>query len=90
MNRTNFFIIIFKMNTQKKQKKSFFSKWGKRGKIADGLSTTFFELKLNSTPHVSEQASSNPLQETVKEAYEENRNERMKMDAALHLINVIV
>jgi hypothetical protein len=78
------------MNTQKKQKRSFFSKWGKRGKIADGLSTTFFELKLNSTPHVSELVSLKPLQEAVKEAGEENRNDRIKMDAPLHLINVIV
>jgi hypothetical protein len=78
------------MSTQKKTKKTFFSKWGKRGKMADGLSTTFFELKLNSSPQELPPDPLKPELETVTEQCKENVNDCIKMEAPLHLINVIV
>ncbi len=78
------------MSTRKKTKTTFFSKWGKRGKIADGLSTTFFELKLNSIPATPEPAPSKPVQEPARKECNENMQDRIKMEAPLHLINVII
>jgi hypothetical protein len=78
------------MSTQRKTNKSFFSKLRKRGKIADGLSTTFFELKLNSNPSVSQPVSSKPEQAPVAEACKKTKSDHINMEAPLHLINVIV
>jgi hypothetical protein len=77
------------MNTRKKSKKPFFFKWRKERNIADGLSTTFFELKLHSSPE-QKIISSPPLQEAYVKERKETQKEHVKMDAPLHLITVIV
>lgn len=77
------------MSTRKKQKKPFFSKWRKGANIADGLSTTFFELKLNSAP-VQQPDPPKSVQEPVAKERNEVKNDHSKMDAPLHLINVII
>jgi hypothetical protein len=81
-------IIIIKMNSKKKQKKTFLSKWKKKG-MADGLSTTFFELKLQASPEPAP-ASFPSLQEPLVEERKEGRNDQVRMEAPLHLINVII
>jgi hypothetical protein len=75
------------MSTNKKQKKSFFSKWRKVN-IADGLSTTFFELKLHSSPRQPDASKS--LQQPAEKELKEDTKQSIQLEAPLHLMNGIV
>jgi hypothetical protein len=90
VNELNNNYYYFKMSIRKKQKKSLFSKWRKKGKIADGLSTTFFELKLNSASQIPERLPLKQEQEPAIEECKEPVNDRIKLEVPLHLLNVIV
>jgi hypothetical protein len=57
--------------------------------MADGLSTTFFELKLHASPEPP-RAPSPSLQTPIMEERKEVRNDPVKMEAPLHLINVTI
>jgi hypothetical protein len=77
------------MSTKKKNKKKFFPKWRKKANMADGLSTVFFELKLHSSP-TPPAAPPTLLQPPAEKELKKELKHPGKLEAPLHLMNVII